>query len=367
MSDARRDSKLLARALRLARRSRPSPNPRVGAVIARRGRIVGEGHHVRAGEDHAEVAALKAAGARARGATAYVTLEPCVHQGRTPPCTRALIRAGIARVVVGAMDPNPLVNGRGVRELRRAGIRVDFDVSRVGDACRRLIREWAVFITTGVPFVRLKAALSLDGRMGCASGDSRWITSEASRREAHRMRDAADGVLVGLGTVVRDDPMLTVRHVRPTGPPPVRIVLDPGLEMSDTAALIRTTDRFPTMVVHVRGSRRRLAAAGGQKLTFLRGRSLKGMIDLDDLLPRLAERGITSLLVEGGGSVHTSMLERCLPHAVSLFVAPILIGGEKALTLFGGRGALNMSQVHRLEDLEVRRLGPDVLFEGRLR
>ena len=181
------------------------------------------------------------------------------------------------------------------------------------------------------------------------------------------MRDAADGVLVGLGTVMRDDPMLTVRHVRPTGPPPVRVVLDPGLEMSDTAVLIRTTDRIPTLVVHVRGSRRRLAAAGGEKLSFLRGRSLRGLIDLDDLLPRLADLGITSLLVEGGGSVHTSMLERCLPHAVSLFVAPILIGGERAVSLFGGRGAMSMSQVHRLEDLQIRRLGPDVLFEGRLR
>jgi diaminohydroxyphosphoribosylaminopyrimidine deaminase/5-amino-6-(5-phosphoribosylamino)uracil reductase len=336
-------------------------------VIVSRGRIVGQGLHVHAGEEHAEVAALGEAGPKARGATAYVTLEPCVHVGRTGPCTREIIRAGIRRVVVGALDPNPLVNGRGVRALRRAGVQVDFDVTRVGEACRKLIREWSVFITTGVPFVRLKAALSLDGRMGCATGDSRWITGEAARREAHRMRDRADAVLCGLGTVIRDDPMLTVRHVRPTGPPPTRIVLDPALQVPDTCALVRTTDRFPTLLVHSRGRTRALARAGGENLSFLRCRSLRGMIDLEDMLPRLAERGITSLLVEGGGSVHTSFLERCLPHAVSLFVAPILIGGEKAVCLYGGRGARTMAEVHKLADLEIRRLGPDVLFEGRLR
>lgn len=360
-------AKVLARALKLARRARPSPNPRVGAVIVKSGRIVGEGFHERAGEAHAEIVALEAAGAKARGATMYVTLEPCVHRGRTGPCTRAIIKAGLSRVVLGSLDPNPLVNGRGVRALRRAGIRVDFDDSKTGRACRRLVREWCVFITTKIPFVRLKAAISLDGRIACVGGDSKWITGEAARKEAHRMRDTADAVLVGLGTVIRDDPMLTVRHVRPTGPPPLRVVLDPSLEMSDTAALVRTTDRFPTLLVHVKGSPRRLSKAGGPLLEFLKCRPRKGLVDLEDMLEKLAARGITSLLVEGGGQVHTSFLGRCLPHAVSLFVAPILIGGEDAVGLFGGRGARNMSEVYRLDDLEVRRLGPDVLFEGRLR
>jgi diaminohydroxyphosphoribosylaminopyrimidine deaminase/5-amino-6-(5-phosphoribosylamino)uracil reductase len=367
VTDRRADSRFLARALRLARKARPSPNPRVGAVIVGRGRVVGEGFHERAGEPHAEVLAIEAAGPRARGATAYITLEPCVHKGRTPPCTRAIIRAGVKRVVIGSLDPNPLVNGRGVRALRRAGIRVDLDDSKAAEACQRLIGEWSVFIVTGEPFVRLKAALSLDGRMGCVGGDSKWITGEAARREAHRMRDRADAVLVGLGTVVRDDPMLTVRDVRPTGPAPIRVVLDPHLDVPDTAALIRTTDRIPTLVVHTRGSTRWLERAGGERLSFLKCRSRKGLIDLEDMLAKLAGMGITSLLVEGGGQVHTSFLERCLPHAVSLFVAPILIGGEKAVSLFGGRGARNMREVHRLDGLRVRRLGPDVLFEGRLR
>ncbi len=357
----------MRRALRLARRARPSPNPRVGAVIVRDGEVVGEGYHHRAGEAHAEINALAAAGDRARGATIYVTLEPCNHWGRTGPCTDALVRAGVARVVIGSLDLNPIVNGRGVRALRRSGVAVDFDVTASGAACKRLIDEWGVFITTGLPFVRLKAALSLDGRMACASGDSRWITGMPARREAHRLRDNADAVLVGLGTVLADDPMLTVRHVAPTGPPPVRVVLDPALDVPIDAAVVRTSGEVPTLIVHASGSPRKLGASGGAQLDFMRCRSRRGLIDLHDLLEKLAARGVTSVLVEGGGTLHTSFLDKGLADAVSLFVAPLLIGGQRAVSLYAGEGSLDMKAVKRLENLAIRRLGNDVLFEGRLR
>jgi len=357
----------LGRALALARRARPSPNPRVGAVVVKAGRVVGEGFHARAGGDHAEIVAIREAGVRARGSTLYVTLEPCAHVGRTPPCIREIVRSGIARVVVGCLDPNPLVNGRGVAQLRSASVRVDLDATRAAEACRRLIEEWSTYITTGLPFVRLKAALSLDGRMACASGDSKWISGEAARRETHRMRDRADAVLVGLGTIRRDDPMLTVRSVKPSGPPPVRVVLDPALETSERAAVIRSTDRYPTIVAHTRGKVARLRRAGGDRLYFLRCRSDHGLVDLRDLLEKLAARGVTSVLVEGGGTVHTSFLEKDLADAVSLFVAPVLIGGRDAVPFFGGTGAADMSRARRLVDIEVRHMGADVLFEGRLR
>jgi diaminohydroxyphosphoribosylaminopyrimidine deaminase/5-amino-6-(5-phosphoribosylamino)uracil reductase len=356
----------MSRALRLARRARPGPNPRVGAVIVRDGEVVGEGFHRRAGEPHAEVNALAAAGAEARGATVYVTLEPCAHMGRTGPCTYKLIEAGVARVVVGSLDPNPLVNGRGVRALRRAGVEVDFDVSAAGRACKRMIDEWGVFVTTGLPFVRLKAAVSLDGRLATAGGDSRWITGEKARREAHRLRDDADAVMVGLGTVVCDDPLLTVRNVRPTGPPPIRVVLDPALEIPEDAALLRTSDEVPTLLVHSRGSRARLADRH-PGLRFLRCRSRRGLLELGGVLAALAERGVTSVLVEGGGALHTSLLEQDLADAVSVFVAPVLIGGREAVGLYGGRGCADMDHVKRLCNPSVRKLGRDVLFEGRLR
>lgn len=357
----------MARALKLARKARPSPNPRVGAVIVHEGEVVGEGYHHRAGEAHAEINALADAGEQARGATVYVTLEPCAHWGKTGPCTEALIAAGVARVVVGSLDPNPLVNGRGVRSLRRAGIEVDFDISRAGEGCKRLISEWGVFITTGLPFVRLKAALSLDGRMACASGDSRWITGKPARREAHKLRDNADAVLVGLGTVLSDDPMLTVRHVKPSGPPPVRVILDPALETPPDAALVRTSGETPTLIVHSRGSRKTLQKDAGVQLDFLKCRSRKGVIDLGDMLQKLASRGVTCLLVEGGGALHTSFLEQDLADAASLFVAPLLIGGQGAVSVYGGRGSIDMDHVKRLRNPRIRKLGQDVLFEGGLR
>jgi len=303
-------------------RGRTHPNPVVGAVIVRGGRAIASGHHEQAGLPHAEVNALRRAGERARGADVYVTLEPCNHHGRTPPCTEALIAAGVRRVFFGSRDPNPTVRGHGADRLRRAGIEVQGGVLR--QECDASNEPWFKFITAGLPWVVLKAAVTLDGKLATASGDSRWISSEPSRRLVHRWRDQLDAVLVGAGTVRADDPRLTVRDVR-GGRHPLRVVL---------GAIPR---------------RARLLREPGETL------SAKG--PLRTVLRGLARRGITSVLVEGGARVHGEFLAAGLWDELRLFVAPKFFGPD----------ALSWAGAERLERLRVairdqRRIGDDALF-----
>lgn len=353
----------MLRALRLARRAlgATSPNPAVGAVVVRDGRVVGEGYHRRAGLPHAEVEALRAAGELARGADLYVTLEPCCHQGRTPPCTQAILEAGVRRVIVGTLDPNPRVHGRGVQLLREAGLEVEVGV--LEEACRELNRWYEKYITTGMPYVTLKLAASLDGKIATHRGDSRWITSERARAEVHRLRGRSDAVVVGANTVLRDDPQLTPRAARPRRVP-LRVVVDARLRVDPGAAVLRTPP--PTLVAtteHAPSRRREEIARTGAEVVVLPARG--GMVDLKALMRELGRREVATVLMEGGGQLAASALEQGLVDRVMFFYAPLIIGGELAPSMVRGAGAERLEEAVRLQDLRVRRLGPDLLVEAR--
>jgi diaminohydroxyphosphoribosylaminopyrimidine deaminase / 5-amino-6-(5-phosphoribosylamino)uracil reductase len=335
---------------------RTSPNPAVGAVLVKGGRIVGRGHHARAGGPHAEVVAIRAAGARAEGADVYTTLEPCNHWGKTPPCSLALIQAGVRRVFVGSRDPNPLVNGKGIARLRRAGVEVVTDVLKA--ECDELNAQWFRYITAGRPFVTLKAALTLDGKIATRTGDSRWVTGEAARAEVHRLRDRADAVLVGAGTALADDPMLTTRLPRGRGRDPVRVVLDTRLALPRTLKLFHPRSAAPTLVATAVAR----PPPFGPGVELVRCKTRRGRIDLDDLLAKLAARGIAHVLVEGGAEVHQSFLEAGLVDRVVAFVAPKILGGGK--DWLSGAGPDAMSEALRLDPVEVRRAGDDVMVTG---
>ncbi|HET7824263.1 MAG TPA: bifunctional diaminohydroxyphosphoribosylaminopyrimidine deaminase/5-amino-6-(5-phosphoribosylamino)uracil reductase RibD, partial [Anaeromyxobacter sp.] len=336
---------------------RTSPNPAVGAVIVRSGRVVARGHHAKAGGPHAEVVALRAAGARARGADLYTTLEPCDHWGRTPPCSRAILDAGVRRVFVGSSDPNPLVNGKGVARLRAAGVEVVQAVLR--EECDALNAHWFRFIRDHRPYVTLKAAVTLDGRLATRTGDARWVTGEEARRWVHRLRDRVDAILVGAGTARADDPRLTARLPGGRGRDPVRVVLDTDLSLPATLKLFRARSAAPTVVAHASGRSRRL----GPGVELLRCRRGEGGVDLPDLLAKLAARGITHLLVEGGARVHAAFLAAGLVDRAVVFVAPKLAGAD-GVPLFAGKGPARMADAIRLEGLEIARLGDDVLVQG---
>jgi len=352
----------MGRALRLATRGRgwTSPNPMVGAVIVKRGRVVGEGWHRAAGGPHAEVWALQAAGAAARSATVYVSLEPCSHHGRTPPCTDALVAAGVARVVAACHDPNPQVAGKGVSRLRRAGIAVDVGVLEA--EAKRLNEGYFKRVTTGLPLVTLKAAMSLDGKIATAAGESRWITSEKARALSHRLRAAHDAVLTGVGTVLADDPELTVRLVK--GRTPLRVVADSKAQTPPTVRLLSADERSPIMAVTRQAPAarvRRLERAGA---TVWRLPARGGQVDLRALMERLVAVGANSVLVEAGGSLNAGALEAGLVDRVYFFIAPVLIGGAEALTPVEGKGVRKLAEVWRLGSVRVRRVGEDVLVVG---
>ncbi|HEV7734967.1 MAG TPA: bifunctional diaminohydroxyphosphoribosylaminopyrimidine deaminase/5-amino-6-(5-phosphoribosylamino)uracil reductase RibD [Candidatus Binatia bacterium] len=359
------DAAWMARALALAARGlgRTFPNPAVGAIFVRAGRVVGEGFHARAGAAHAEVEALRRAGARARGATLYVTLEPCAHQGRTPPCVDALLPLGLARVVVATGDPDPRVRGRGIRALRRAGIPVDVGVGRA-DA-DLLLAGYRSRILRGRPQVTLKLALTLDGRIAAQSGDARWITGPAARRMGHALRDVSDAILVGAGTVRADDPRLTCRL--PGGHDPIRVVVaGAGLDLPTRAQLLAPGGP-PTWIVAPRtapAARVERLRRRGIEMILLPAR--RGRIAFDAIARSLGDRGITSLLVEGGGTVAAAALrDRCVDRAV-LFLAPMLLGGD-ALPAVGALGIARIADAIRLDGLSVARVGDDLVLEGRVR
>ena len=353
------DASLMARAIDEARRGRPSPNPHVGAVVVdAAGRILGRGHHERAGEAHAEVAAIASASAT-EGHTLYVTMEPCNHHGRTPPCTDAVIAAGFARVVLGARDPAPHVPGS-VEKMRAAGIEVTLGVLEA--QCDALIADFAKHIRTGLPYVTLKAAVTLDGRMATRTGDSKWITGEDARTEAHRMRDRADAVMVGVGTVLADDPALTVRHVE--GVDPLRVVLDARLRTPVDAKLARAG----TIVMHAAGAERaRANALRARGCELVEVAAHEGALDLGAVLKTLGARDVVRLLVEGGPTLHAALLDGGHADHAAIFVAPKIVGDASAPAFAGGRGVDAIAEAWTLRDPQTRTLGTDVLIEGALR
>ena len=355
-SELERD--VMTQAIAEARLARPSPNPRVGAAIVRDGKLVALGHHEAAGGPHAEVQAIANAGADAAGATLYVTLEPCNHHGRTGPCTDAILEAGIARVVVGYADPAPHVPA--ADKLRAAGVEVEMGV--LEEECAALVVDFEKHIKTGLPYVTLKAAITLDGKIATRTGDSKWITGKEARTEAHRMRADADAILVGIGTVLADDPALTVRHVE--GPNPLRVVLDADLRTPEHAAVLgEDADAPGTLIFHAEDAdeaRARSLARPGVELVRV-PRAAQG-VDLPAVLRALGQRGVLRLLVEGGGHVHGAFLD--LADHAALFVAPRIIGDADALSFAAGAGVESIGQAWQLRDTRVRTVGTDLLVTG---
>ncbi len=355
----------MARALRLARRGLggTSPNPLVGAVVVKAGRIVGEGYHRRAGEAHAERLALERAGKLARGATLYVTLEPCHHTGRTPPCTEAVLAAGVRRVVYALADPNPHVPGGGGEFLRSRGLEVRSGL--LEEQSRELNEVFVKWVTTGLPFVYLKAAMSLDGRIATRTGDSRWISNETSRAWVHRLRSRVDGILAGIGTVRTDDPLLTPRLPGRRKITPLRIIMDPHLQTPAGARLF--SDPTPVLIAGGAGAperkREALQRRGAEVLALPTER---GRLVLKPLLEHLGRRPVTSLLVEGGAEIFASFLNERLVDRLFLFYAPLLIGGTKAKGMIGGLGPANMAEALRVKAVKCRSLAGDFLLEAAL-
>lgn len=357
--------RLMGRALALAARGRTSPNPQVGAVLVSGGEVVGEGWHERCGGPHAEVNALGRAGARARGADLYVTLEPCNHFGRTPPCTDAILAAGVARVFFGFSDPDPAVAGGGAARLAAEGVEVVAGVA--AERCRRFYEAYAVHRRLGRAHVTLKAASTLDGRIATRTGHSRWVTGPEARRLVHRLRHRVDAIMVGVGTVLADDPELTTRLPGGPGHDPVRVIVDSRARTPATARVIRHSSPAETIVAHVRDPAAAAAAAAlaGPRVVALECEARGGRVDLHDLLRRLAARGIVTVLAEGGGELHWSLLEAGLADRVMLFMAPVIVGGRSAIPVVGGAGVDLMSDAVSLEELKIRHVGRDLLLEGR--
>jgi diaminohydroxyphosphoribosylaminopyrimidine deaminase/5-amino-6-(5-phosphoribosylamino)uracil reductase len=362
-----RDVRFMRRALALAERARgrTSPNPMVGAVVVQGDTVVGEGFHERAGGPHAEIVALAAAGAAAGGATLYVTLEPCAHHGRTPPCAPMVVAAGLRRVVVAAGDPNPLVAGRGLVLLRAAGLELETGVLEAEAAAQN--RPFFTAMRERRPHVTLKAALTLDGKLADVHGTSRWITGEPARREAHRLRSECDAILVGRGTVARDDPELTVRLDRPWPREPYRVVLDSGARMSPDARLIAAGDPGRALIaVGEEAPADRVQALQARGATVVRCRARSGRVDVAAVLQVLHAREVRALLVEGGSEVHGAFVEAGLVDRVAVFLAPLLLGGGRAPGMAAGSGR-ELKEGLRLETLSVQSLGEDMLLEADVR
>jgi diaminohydroxyphosphoribosylaminopyrimidine deaminase / 5-amino-6-(5-phosphoribosylamino)uracil reductase len=350
------DEKYIRIAMGLAIRGTPSPNPYVGAVLVKGGKVVGCGWHVAAGEDHAEVMALESAGTRARGATLYTTLEPCNHFGRTPPCTRAIIEAGISRVVFGSPDPNPHVEGRGMQALKKAKIKVTGNILR--KECDNINEMFLKYITEGVPFVTLKAAMSMDGRIATRTGQSRWITGETSREYAHMLRACHDAVLVGINTVRKDDPQLTAR-IPGAKRQPIKVILDSHLRTPLNSKILQGGNAIIACTTAAKSGKIAALERRGAKVIVC-GRGAK--VSLPVLLEKLGNMEITSVMVEGGGEAIAAFVEAGLFDKLYLFYAPLIIGGNRAKPAFGGEGAKTLASARRLRVESVQQTGEDRLF-----
>jgi len=358
------DEKFMRLALDLAEkaRGRTSPNPMVGAVIVRDGQVVGSGYHHKAGTPHAEVHAIADAGAEAKGAVIYVSLEPCSHYGRTGPCTQAIIEAGLSRVVMAMLDPNPLVSGRGKKILEDHGLQVQAGV--LESEARKLNESFIKYITTGRPFVILKTAMSMDGKIATTSGQSKWITSEDSRKIVHQIRDEVDAILVGIGTVFHDDPSLTTRLPDGGGQDATRIILDSRARIPLGTKILHLDSPARTIVAVTPQAPQEKVHQIRQFADVLVMPEQDGRVDLQALMAKLGEMEVMSLLIEGGAEVNASALKAGIVDKVMVFIAPRLIGGCEAPCPIGGAGIDELSDAVCLTDMSVELVGPDVLITG---
>ncbi len=364
------DERFIRRTIALAARAKSmtSPNPMVGALVVKNGRIISEAYHKKAGTPHAEVLAIGNAPDSVRGASLYVSLEPCCHKDkRTPPCTKKIIASGIKKVVISMKDPNPKVSGKGIKELRKAGIEVISGV--LEDESGRLNESYIKYITTGMPFVTLKVAMTLDGKIATPEGESKWITGEKARRMVHRLRGRVDAVMTAIGTVKADNPRLTCRTGNYKNP--TRIIIDPDLEISvDSNVLLTPPDTF---IVARKTAARVAGRAFSEKKKLLSERNIRiieyegGKADLQRLMKELGGTNITSVLVEGGSSLNSRCLEEEIVDKVMFFIAPKIIGGRESFPSVGGKTYRSLQGAHRLKDLKIKRIGEDILVEGYIR
>ncbi len=357
----------MKRVIRLAQRGRgkTSPNPMVGAVVVRNGKVVGEGYHHAAGKPHAEILALSQAGKSAEGGTLYTSLEPCCHTDkRTPPCTDAIIQSGIRHLVSAMKDPNPKVCGKGFEILHQAGIAVTNGI--LSDEAERLNETFISYIQSGRPFVTLKAAMTLDGRIATASGESKWISGEKARKEVDRMRADVDGVMVGIGTVMADDPMLTLRKIK--GVNPIRIIIDPYLDISPQARVVISTRMASTLLLTTpKASPDRIEALQERGVQVALLPEKEGIIPFNVILDRLGKMGITSLLVEGGGGLNGVALRSGLVDRVVFYISPKFLCGDDAIGVVTGKAIPSLVSAIALDEVKVKQCDGDIRVEGRLR
>ncbi len=348
-------------AMRQARRAegRTSPNPLVGALVVRNGRVVARGYHKKVGLPHAEVIALSLAGKKSKGATLYVTLEPCSHFGRTPPCTDMIIKSGIKEIIVGMLDPNPVNNGKGVEILRKHGIRTE--VGFLEDKLKKINESFIKYVTQKMPFVTVKVGQSLDGKIATYRGNSQWITSDRARDYAHRIRDKFDAIMVGVDTVLRDNPRLQAVSRSKTL---TKIIVDSNLS---TPCQSQALQRPPVIIATLRAMPGQETANRNiisQKAQILEVKEKAGLVNLRDMMKKLARFDITNILVEGGGTLIGSLFDEGLVDKVLFFISPRIIGGKGALSSVGGKGVAYPDKAFRLKDIRLRRIGEDFLIEG---
>lgn len=360
------DEKYMHSALELAVKGKGNvnPNPMVGAVIVKDSKIIGEGYHMFYGKEHAEINALKNATEDVTGSTIYVTLEPCSHYGKTPPCVDEIIKNKISKVVVGCLDPNPLVSGNGVKKLIENGIEVVVGV--LENECKQINEVFIKYISQKMPFVIMKCAMSLDGKIATTLGESKWISCEASRREVHKLRNEVSGIMVGVETVIKDNPELTCRLEN--GKNPIRIIVDSKLRVPIESKVVQEVDIAKTIIATTENEDKdklKLLIEKGIEIVVTKSKNKR--VDLKDLMTKLGEKNIDSILLEGGASLNFSALQEDIVDKVQIYIAPKIIGGTRAKTPVGGSGVDILEQAFKLENLETKTIGDDILIEGYLR
>jgi len=362
MRFSKKDERYMLMAIELAKKAQnPSPNPYVGTILVKNNKIVGKGFHARAGESHAEVNAIHNAGSKVRNSTLYVNLEPCVHYGKTPPCTRAIINAGIREVIIGMKDPNPLVDGRGIVELRNNRIRARFGI--LEKEVRKLNEIYIKYITKRMPFVILKSAMSLDGKIATYTGESRWISSEESRRYVHQLRGKVDAILVGINTVLMDDPKLKISSASALlSNKPYKIIVDSRLRIPMKAKVLKNPEQV--IIATTRNAKKvklRTLEDLGVKVLIIKEK--KNRVDLKILMEELAKLEISSVLIEGGGEINASAIKSEIVDKILFFIAPKIIGGKDAKTPVEGNGITQIEKAIPIKDMKVNKIGSDILLE----
>jgi diaminohydroxyphosphoribosylaminopyrimidine deaminase / 5-amino-6-(5-phosphoribosylamino)uracil reductase len=357
------NNQFMLRALELASRGKTTPNPMVGAVLVKKGQIIAEGYHSYAGGPHAEVVALRKAGEKAKGADLYVTLEPCCHVGRTPPCTDAIIQSGVSQVFAGMKDPNKRVHGKGIRALKAAGIKVSTGLMKKD--CEKLNEVFVKVMKTGMPFVTVKTAMSLDGKIATRQGDSQWISGVKSRDFVHGLRDRNDAILVGTNTILKDNPQLTCRLKKKRCSHPARIILDQRNRIPLTAKVFANSKT--QRVIYVSGlklSAQREKLLTAKNIEILKVKTLKSGFDLNKLMKLLVQKDLNSILIEGGGDINSSAFAAGIVDRVFAFISPILVGGQQAPSPIGGKGVGKIAKAMRLENMKVIQIGEDLMVEA---